>query len=194
MLTDDAFGPTPLIRGELVTLEPLGPGHLDPYLAMLAEPEGIRFTGSGGRQFSAEVTAQWLASRADQHDRADFAIVAAAGVEFLGEAVLNEFDPGVAAANYRIALGGGAIYGRGIGTEATRMVVEYGFDTVGLHRIHLEVFAMNPRARRVYEKCGFRYEGTRRDAHHDADGWHDVIGMALLAGDPRADTGAPGPL
>jgi len=52
------------------------------------------------------------------------------------------------------------------------------------------VFDINPRARRMYEKCGFRYEGTQRDAHHDADGWHDVIGMALLATDPRTDTGA----
>lgn len=190
MLPDGAFGRTPLIPGVLVTLEPLGPPHLAPYLAMLADPESTRLTGSVGRPFSLKVIERWLASRVDQRDRADFAIVEKVGGEFLGEAVLNEFDPEVASANFRIVLGGSGIYGRGFGTEATRMVVQYGFDTVGLHRIHLEVFDMNPRARRVYEKCGFRAEGTQRDAHHDQDGWHDVIGMALLAGDPRMDTGA----
>ena len=67
-------------------------------------------------------------------------------------------------------------------------------DFVGAERITYDapakVFDINPRARRTYEKCGFRYEGTQRDAHYDADGWHDVIGMALLATDPRTDTGA----
>ena len=190
MLAGDAFGPTPRIPGHPVTLEPLAVGHLEPYLAMLAEPEGTRLTGSQSVTITRQRTEQWLASRTGQTDRADFAILATVDGAFLGEAVLNNFDPDVASANFRIMLAGPQVFGRGFGTAATRMVLDYGFDTVGLHRIHLEVFDINPRARRMYEKCGFRYEGTQRDGHHDDDGWHDVIGMALLATDPRTDTGA----
>jgi len=190
MLAEDAFGPTPRIPGDPVTLEPLTAHHLEPYLAMLAEPEGTRLTGSQSVTVTRARTAEWLASRTEQLDRADFAIVATDSGAFLGEAVLNDFDQDIASANFRIALAGPHVFGRGFGTAATRLVLDYGFDTVGLHRIHLEVFDINPRARRMYEKCGFRYEGTQRDAHHDADGWHDVIGMALLATDPRTDTGA----
>ena len=190
MLAPDAFGATPRIAGRPVTLAPLDASHLEPYLTMLAEPEGTRLTGSQSVAITRERTVQWLACRTEQTDRADFAIVSTPDDTFLGEAVLNDFDPEVASANFRIALAGPQVFGRGFGTAATRMVLDYGFGTVGLHRIHLEVFDMNPRARRTYEKCGFRYEGTRRDAHHDADGWHDVIGMALLATDPRTDTGA----
>ena len=47
---------------------------------------------------------------------------------------------------------------RGIATEAVRQVVEYGFGTLGLHRIHAEVFGNNPASVRVLEKCGFEQE------------------------------------
>lgn len=43
-------------------------------------------------------------------------------------------------------------------------VVDHGLTTMGLHRISLEVYAFNPRARHVYEKVGFVHEGTGRDA------------------------------
>ena len=51
---------------------------------------------------------------------------------------------------------------RGYGTEALKRSVEYGFSELGLRRIYLGVYADNPRAIHVYEKCGFR-EYDRND-------------------------------
>ena len=51
---------------------------------------------------------------------------------------------------------------------------------LGLHRLELDVFSFNPRARRVYEKLGFQVEGVRRQAIPDGDGWGDDILMAML--------------
>ena len=65
------------------------------------------------------------------------------------------------------------------------MALRYGFDTVGLHRISLKVFDFNPRARRVYQKCGFRLEGRKRDALLAGGRWHDAIIMAILETDLR---------
>jgi RimJ/RimL family protein N-acetyltransferase len=107
----------------------------------------------------------------------------------LGEAVINDLDPANAAANYRIALVGPEVFGRGYGTEATRLVVDYALDVAGLHRLHLQVFDFNPRAQRAYEMCGFVREGVHRDALHCEGGWHDAISMAILATDPRPTDG-----
>ena len=76
------------------------------------------------------------------------------------------------------------------------LVVDYALDVAGLHRLHLQVLAFNPRAQRAYEKCGFVREGVHRDALHREGAWHDTISMTILATDPRpaaAVTGAPRP-
>uniref|UniRef100_UPI0028126253 GNAT family N-acetyltransferase n=1 Tax=Arthrobacter sp. TaxID=1667 RepID=UPI0028126253 len=74
---------------------------------------------------------------------------------------------------------------RGYGTEATRAVVAHAFDVMGVHRISLEVYAFNPRAQRVYEKCGFRVEGRLRDALLWNGEWIDAVVMGMLSTDPR---------
>ncbi len=51
---------------------------------------------------------------------------------------------------------------RGVATRAVRAIVEYGFATLGLERIHAEVFAWNPASARVLEKCGFEREAVLR--------------------------------
>lgn len=71
--------------------------------------------------------------------------------------------------------------GRGIGTEATRLIVGHGFEQLGLHRIALELYSHNHRARRVYEKVGFVEEGVRRQTQLRDGEWADETLMAILA-------------
>jgi RimJ/RimL family protein N-acetyltransferase len=70
---------------------------------------------------------------------------------------------------------------RGLGSEATRRRVGYGFERLRLHRISLEVYAFNPRARRAYEKAGFRAEGVLRESLRYNGEWIDATVMSILA-------------
>jgi diamine N-acetyltransferase len=54
--------------------------------------------------------------------------------------------------------------GAGLGTEATRLTLDWAFTVLGLHNVMLEVLPWNTRAIRAYEKAGFRPVGRRRDA------------------------------
>jgi RimJ/RimL family protein N-acetyltransferase len=85
-----------------------------------------------------------------------------------------------------------SLFGRSLGTEAAWLILGYAFDTVGVHRIELEVYAFNPRARPVYEKLGFVHEGTRRQAPHWDGEWVDAHVMAMLAPNSRP-AGRSGP-
>ena len=185
MVPPDLFRDQPVLTGGRVRLEPLGPGVLDAYWAALHEPEGLRLTGTHA-EFTREQTERWLRTRAEHADRADWAAMSVADGSYLGEAVLSELDPDNETCGFRIALAGPQVYGRGFGTEITRLVVGYALDTVGLHRVELQVYAFNPRAQRVYEKCGFRVEGRRREALLWDGERIDVLDMGLLRTDPRS--------
>jgi RimJ/RimL family protein N-acetyltransferase len=70
--------------------------------------------------------------------------------------------------------------GRGLGREVTRLIVDWAFEVLGVHRIQLEVLATNRRAIDCYLACRFRQEGIRREAQLYPDGWKDFILMGLL--------------
>ncbi len=71
-------------------------------------------------------------------------------------------------------------WNRGIGTEATRLMLKYAFEYLNLHKILLEVYEYNERAIRVYEKVGFRVEGGLRKNHYWKGRYYDVIVMGIL--------------
>ena len=52
---------------------------------------------------------------------------------------------------------------RGYATEATKAVINFGFDKIGLHKVQICTKTINKASKRVIEKCGFTYEGTLRD-------------------------------
>jgi len=184
VLPFDVFRTQPVLVGPRVRLEPLTEIVLDEYLRGLADPEVRRLTGSHRTITSAEAE-RWLSTRREQHDRADWAVTRREDGAFLGEAVLHEFDPANESASYRVWLAGPHLFGRGYGTEVTQLVVDHALDELGVHRLALEVFDLNPRARRVYEKCGFVVEGRLRDALVWEGQRHDALTMAVLRSTAR---------
>ena len=157
----------PTLVGELVTLRPVTVDDADAMWEMVNDAEGNDLTATGAT-FTYEQIREWCAGRSGTDERLDLAIVENATGEYAGEAVLNEYDAASESANFRIALRGPAWYGRGLGTEATRLIAEHGLRTVGLRGITLSVLARNPRAARAYEKAGFHRTG---ETIEDGDAW-----------------------
>jgi len=69
--------------------------------------------------------------------------------------------------------------GRGLGTEALRLALGFGFAT-GLHRVSVRVLASNARAIASYRKCGFVDEGRERESALVEGRWQDDLIMGLL--------------
>ena len=79
-------------------------------------------------------------------------------------------------------IGEKSAWGKGLGTEVTRYVLDYAFDALNLNRVHLTVLATNPRAIAVYEKLGFEREGVMRQAQFKRGAYIDVVVMGKLRG------------
>lgn len=76
-------------------------------------------------------------------------------------------------------------WGRGIATEAARLVVGFGFDVLGLHRIAAMCAPENVASARVLEKVGMTREGHLRERHLVKSAWRDAYLYAILDRDPR---------
>jgi RimJ/RimL family protein N-acetyltransferase len=83
-------------------------------------------------------------------------------------------------AELQIRIGDASARGRGLGSEAVRLLVEFGFRDLNLHRIWLRVFRSNTRALRTYAAAGFVKEGIMRDAAFIDGRFVDVVVMRKL--------------
>ncbi|MFB7586421.1 GNAT family N-acetyltransferase [Streptomyces sp. NPDC056169] len=173
------FSHKPTLTGDLVTLRPVTEDDVPALLPLYEDAEVMRLTGCH-THFEEPALRKWYASRGAQDDRLDLAVVERATGRVVGEAVLNEWDEENESCSFRIVFVPDAV-GRGLGTEATRLIVGHGFDALGLYRVHLEVYAFNPRARRAYEKAGFTAEGVLRGALLWQGERVDATVMSILA-------------
>jgi RimJ/RimL family protein N-acetyltransferase len=138
----------------LVALRQLTSVWLDEVEAMVNNPETGRLTGTKKR-FSRAELADWVASRPNQTNRCDWAILDVATGDFAGEIVLNELDLDKNSMNLRICLASPEWFNRGIGTAAIDAVMVFAFDELELSKLTLSVLLDNQRALHVYQKLGF---------------------------------------
>lgn len=178
----------PTLKGDLVTLRPVAVQDVETLQALMADHEVSRLTGSvrsegessagvWTRDELEKIYRQWSTAA----DRLVWVIIERDSGQIVGESVLNDLNEANRSCGFRIWIAGAR--DRGLGTESTWLTVRYAFEEVGLHRVELEVYDFNPRARRVYEKVGFVHEGTRREALRFDEEWVDAHQMSMLASD-----------
>jgi RimJ/RimL family protein N-acetyltransferase len=154
----------PTLVGTLVTLRPYRDDDFEAFWEMVNDAEGRLLTDTTVN-FDHEQTRSWITAIQTAQERFDLAIIENATGEYAGEVVLNEYDREAKTLNFRISLRGPAWFGRGLGTEATRLMCDFGFEATDARQIELEVLAVNPRARASYVKAGF--VTTRTYVDHD---------------------------
>jgi RimJ/RimL family protein N-acetyltransferase len=174
----------PTLEGELVRLRPIEPRDADAMWELVTDPQSRRVTGTQVT-FTREQIERWCADAHKAVGRVDLAVTAGGADEYLGEIVLSDIDELNGSASLRLSLRPGS-RGRGYGTEAIDLVLGLAFDGYGLHRVTLDVLAINPRALALYEGVGFVAEGRLREAYRDGDRWCDAVVMGILEEEFRA--------
>ncbi len=79
-----------------------------------------------------------------------------------------------------IGIGEREFWGKGYGSDAMKLALDYAFTELNMRRVTLNVFEYNPRAIRCYEKLGFRHEGrVRQYLNREGQRW-DLIYMGIM--------------
>lgn len=170
-----------LFRGSRVRLAGL---KKDEAAAMVAWSEDGRYLRLQDTNLARPQTAEQIA--ADLEKLADDAHNLVFGIRTLEDDVLIgtvgffeiEWSNGVAWLGMGIGLR--AYWSRGLGSEALALALRYAFQEMNLHRVTLTVLAYNPRAIHLYEKFGFRHEGTFREFGQRDGKRYDMLLYGLL--------------
>ncbi len=194
MKLEPNFLQKPTLLGEKVILRPFQIEDIDTMLDILTDYEVKKLTGSVCNDKEAytpsseeelEKTRHWYRTRNEQKNRLDLAIVDKKTNKVVGEVVFNEYDDSSNKVNFRILIGPDG-RNKGLGSEATSLFLEYGFNTLKLHKIGLHVFSFNPRGEHVYIKNGFVLEGILREDFRYEEEYIDTKVYGLLSSEFHA--------
>jgi len=170
---------TVFMDGERLYLRPLESTDLDRCMAWINDSKMLPFLGRHHPMSRVQET-EWLASQYKSEKHVNLAIVLKEGDRHIGNCGFSNIDYINRVAMFGILIGESDAWNQGYGTEATRLILAYGFEQLNLHRIELEVYSLNPRAKKAYEKVGFKLEGTKRESYYRNGQFHDTHIMAML--------------
>ena len=164
--------------GERVYLSPINPDDAEKCTEWLNNPEILQFITLESQVISLTSERAMLEKMATSGH--NFAVVRQDGDDLLGIVSLNFVDMIFRRAELGIFLGEPSELAKGHGTEAIRLLLDYAFNTLGLHSVELYAFAFNERALACYRKVGFRECGRLSEAAFKRGKYHDMVIMQIL--------------
>ena len=172
---------TAFVEGSLVLLRPLERTDLnDRYLSWLNDLEVTRYTETGIFPSTDEDLGNYYRSVTGSKSDVILAVVDRKSGQHIGNVKLGPIHWVHRRATFGILIGEKEFWGKGVGLEATRLMVQYGFERLNLHRIELGVLADHESAVRCYKKAGFKEEGRMRESHFREGEYKDGLRMGLL--------------
>jgi diamine N-acetyltransferase len=169
------------IEGELVSLGPIRRDHIPLYLRWVNDFGTTQYLEIQPRPMTLEQEMAWFEQAATNQSQPLFTIYERATGRAIGNCGLHQVDYRNRRAEVGIMVGEADVRGRGYGTEAMRLLLDYAFTVLGLHSVMLLVYEYNYPARRSYEKAGFREIGNRRESRWYNGRFWDEIHMDILA-------------
>ncbi|MFD2176886.1 GNAT family N-acetyltransferase [Veronia pacifica] len=165
-----------------ISLRPLEIEDTDAFYRWFSEPDIVRYSLSGFQypRSKSDIVA-WLRESNKEDKTVNFGITAAGSDEVIGYAGITSISTINRSGEYFILIGERDSWGKGIGTIVTKKVIEYGFCSLGLHRIELTAFSTNIGAIKAYENAGFHHEGVKRQAGFRDGEFIDKVQMSILA-------------
>ena len=168
------------IHGRTIVLRRHDARNVAAFTRWYTDPEVVRLTRYQDGPMRPEDVRRFFEARVTGPSSFALAIHLRDDDRLIGTCAFSQLDGDNGSALFHITIGEPDCWGRGYGTEATALMLEHAFRTLGFHRVALAVFSFNERAIRAYRKVGFVVEGRAREAIWRDGQFHDEIQMSIL--------------
>jgi len=174
--------PTPIITiaGERVALGSLRRDLIPVYHAWISNLETTQYLSEAGSAPTLDEEVEWYEREIRNANQRTFTIYAMPDYQPIGTVNLHQIDHKHRKANMGIMIGEPAMRGRGLGTEAVELIVDFGFNALNLHSIWLATYEFNIAGRKAYARAGFTKVGRRHQCRYHAGRFRDEIHMDIL--------------
>ena len=164
--------------GDRIYLSPRNSEDVEIFTEWLNDFETTDYIGRSSAIVSLEGEKKYL----EEHSFAEagFVIVTLEEDKMIGTVSLEKIDHINRTATLGIFIGDKYFRSKGYGTEAIKLILEYGFKYLNLKNIKLDVMEFNERALKCYKKCGFKEYGRRRQSKLVDGKYYDSIEMDIL--------------
>ena len=130
---------------------------------------------------------EWLENNARKNENKNFNIIDLNSNKLIGTIGLEKFNWTSRNAVLGIFIGDENYRNNGYGTEAIKLLLEFGFKYLNLHSIRLSLLSVNERAHKCYLKCGFKDAGKSREEIFLNGKYYDKLYMDILEGEFEGD-------
>jgi len=165
------------LTGKKCYLSPIDLGDAEKFTGWLNDLEVTENLSLYPQAISLEGEKDILGRVASGHN---YSIIDIATNELLGNCGFVSVDHLNQTAEVGIFIGNKDYWSKGYGSEALRLLMDFGFKALNLHNIGLTAYSFNKRAIKCYEKIGFRLMGKRRQALLRGKDRFDIIHMDIL--------------
>jgi len=169
------------IRGQCVGLGPLDPFMLDDFTHWINDFQTIRTLGMDPRPMTRRQEQDWQDRLLTSDSTIMFAIYDLDDMRFVGTTGLFDINERHRSCELGIAIMERERQGKGLGTDAVRLITDYAIHGLEMHNVHLATYEFNHAGQRAYAKAGFKEYGRRREAILHGGEWWDIIYMDVIA-------------
>ncbi len=169
-----------LFYGKRIRLRKLSNEDVSIYHKWRNDIEVMQFTNPSLDVFSYDDTEKFVNSITESHNSKGYMIEEVKTGKTIGVTSLINIDYGNRNAECIIDIGDKDYWGDGFGRESFKLLLDFAFNELNLHKVYLRVFFFNDRAIKLYKNLGFAEEGKLKEQLYRDGAWHDINFMGLL--------------
>lgn len=167
------------LLGEKVYLSPMNVGDAETFVKWLNDFNVTDYTGKSASLMTLAQEEAWVRSIVEGNNYA-FSIIKNEDDSLIGNMGLHKVDHINRSATLGILIGEHDNRSKGYGTEAISLLLDFAFNYLNLNSVNLTVLEVNERAKRCYEKVGFKEFGRQRKCKFVNGKYYDIVHMDIL--------------